>query len=103
LYWAGDSGGFICCQDAATGQIVYQERLDPRPGNIWSSPVLAAGKLYFVSQHNATYVVAARPKFELLAHNAYSDDDSRCNSSPAVSHGQIFLRTDRRLYCIGKK
>jgi outer membrane protein assembly factor BamB len=27
LYWASDSGGFICCQNAATGETVYQERL----------------------------------------------------------------------------
>ena len=28
---------------------------------------------------------------------------SRTNASPAVSNGQILLRTDRNLYCIGKK
>ena len=79
-----------------------QERLEPRPGRIWASPVLADGKLYFVSQHNGTFVVAAKPKFELLAHNVFDDDDSRTNASPAVSNGQLLLRTDRALYCIGK-
>ena len=64
--------------------------------------MLAGGNLYFVSQHNGTYVVAASPKFELVAHNVFADDDSRANASPAVSDGQIFLRTDRNLYCIGK-
>ena len=103
LYWASDSGGTICCQDAATGEDVFQVRLEPRPGQIWSSPVLAAGKLYFVSQHAGTYVVAAKPKFELLAHNVFQDDNSRTNASPAVSNGQLLLRTDRCLYCIGKK
>lgn len=103
LYWASDSGGFVCCQDAATGKTVYQERIEPRPGNIWSSPVLAGGNLYFVSQHNGTFVVAAKPKFELVAQNTFKDDDSRANASPAISNGHIFLRTDRNLYCIGKK
>lgn len=103
LYWASDSGGFICCQNAATGKTVYQERLEPRPGNIWSSPILAGGNLYFVSQHNGTFVVAAKPKFELVTLNTFQDDDSRTNASPAVSNGHIFLRTDRNLYCIGKK
>jgi outer membrane protein assembly factor BamB len=103
LYWASDNGGTICCQNAATGEDVFQTRLEPRPGLIWSSPVLAAGKLYFVSQHAGTYVVAAKPKFELVAHNIFQDDDSRANASPAVSNGQLFLRTDRNLYCIGKK
>lgn len=101
LYWAADSGGLMVCQDAATGEFVYQERLEPRPGNIWSSPVLADGKIYVVSQNQGTYVVAAQPKFELLAHNTFADDDSRTNASPAISRRQILLRTDRRLYCIG--
>ncbi|HVA49553.1 MAG TPA: hypothetical protein VNH11_24515 [Pirellulales bacterium] len=37
-----------------------------------------------------------------VAHNVFADDDSRTNASPAVSDGQIFLRTDRNLDCIGK-
>jgi hypothetical protein len=103
LYWASEGGGTVCCQNAVTGETVFQERLEPRPGNIWSSPVLADGKMYFVSQTEGTYVIAAKPKFELLAYNKFADDPSRTNASPAVSNGQIFLRTDRALYCIGKK
>ena len=103
LYWASDNGGTVCCQNAATGETVFQQRLEPNPDRIWSSPVLADGKLYIVSQQSGTYVVAARPTFEQMANNRFEDDDSRTNASPAVSNGQIFLRTDRNLYCIGKK
>jgi outer membrane protein assembly factor BamB len=103
LYWSGDSGGFVCCQDAKTGETVYQERLEKSPGRIWSSPVLAEGRLYFVSQHEGTFVVAAKPKFELLAHDVIEDDKSRTNASPAVSHGQLLIRTDRCLYCIANR
>jgi outer membrane protein assembly factor BamB len=103
LYWAGDGSGLINCQNAETGEFVFQERLEPRPGNVWSSAVLADGKLYFVSQHEGTFVVAAKPKFELLAHNKFDDDNSRTNASPAIHDGQILMRTDKRLYCIGKK
>ncbi len=101
LYWTRD-GSTACCQDPANGEMIYEERL-PGAGRIWSSPVLADGKLYYVSQENGTYVVAARPQFELLAHNVFADDNSRTNASPVVSDGQILLRTDRRLYCIGVK
>ena len=102
LYWTSD-GGTVNCQNAATGEFVYQERLTPNSGGMWASPVLADGKLYYVSQKNGTYVVAAKPKFELLAHNTFADDKSRTNASIAVSDGQLFLRTDQALYCIGKK
>jgi outer membrane protein assembly factor BamB len=100
VYWASDNGGIVHCQEATTGKFVYSERLAPVSGLIYASPVLADGKLYFVSQHNGVYVVAARPKFELLAHNVLEDDKSRANASIAVSNGQLLLRTDRYLYCI---
>ncbi len=86
------------CRDRAS-----HRQLQPGAGRIWSSPVLADDKLYYVSQHNGTYVVAAGTKFEVLAHNVFQDDDSRTNASPAVSNGQLLLRTDRNLYCIGAK
>ena len=103
LYWANDGGGIVCCQNAMTGEFVYEKRLEPNAGIIWSSGVLADGKLYYMSQRNGTYVVAAKPEYELLAHNTFADDDSRTNASPAVHNGQLLLRTDRALYCIGKK
>jgi outer membrane protein assembly factor BamB len=103
LYWASDHGGVVFCQDAATGKVVYQKRLMPDPGIIYASPVLADGKIYFVSQKKGTYVVAARPEFELLAHNVFKDDSSRTNASLAVSNGQLFIRPDQYLYCIGAR
>jgi outer membrane protein assembly factor BamB len=103
LYWASDGGGLVTCQDAATGKVVYQHRLKPDAGIIYASPVLAGGNLYVVSQHKGTYVVAAKPEFELRAHNVFADDASRTNASPAVSNGQLLLRSDQYLYCLGTR
>jgi outer membrane protein assembly factor BamB len=103
IYWASDHGGMVYCQEAATGKFVYEERLKPDSGIIYGSPVLAGGNLYYVSQEHGTYVVPAEPKFKLLAHNVFQDDNSRANASLAVSNGQLLLRTDRHLYCIGKQ
>jgi outer membrane protein assembly factor BamB len=103
LYWAGDGDGHVHCQDAATGKFVYSKRLDPPSGQIWASPVLADGKLYYVSKENGTYVVAAKPEFELISHNVIKGDKSRSNASIAVSGGQLFLRNDQYLYCIGNR
>ena len=82
--------------------MVYQERLKPASGLIYASPLLAGGKIYFVSQHKGTFVVEAAPKFKLLAHNVFADDSSRTNGSPAADGGQLLLRSDEYLYCIGK-
>jgi outer membrane protein assembly factor BamB len=44
--------------------------------------------------------VKAGPVFEVLAEN---DFDDYTLSSPAISEGQIFLRTAKYLYCIGRR
>jgi outer membrane protein assembly factor BamB len=103
LYWPSDGGGVLHCQEAATGNFVFSERLKPDAGQIWASPVLADGKLYIVSKTKGVYVVAARPKFAPLTHNVFEGDTSRSNASIAVNNGQLLLRTDQYLYCIGKR
>jgi len=100
LYWASDTRGTVYCADIETGEMVYEERLDPRPGRIYASPVAADGKLYYVSRDQGAYVLSASPRFELLAHNQIATDDSIFNGSPVVSDGQILLRSDKYLYCI---
>lgn len=102
LYWVRGGGG-VSCLNVATGKAVYRKRLEPSAGRIYASVIAADGKLYCVSQRKGTYVLAAQPKFKQLAHNVFEDDDSRTNASPIVDDGQLLLRTDRRLYCIGKK
>lgn len=102
LYWVADGSGVLHCQDAATGETI-ETRLKPDTGRVWTSPILADGKLYIVSQFGGVFVVAAQPKFELIAHNTFADDKSRSNASIAVSDGRLYFRNDQYLYCIGKK
>jgi outer membrane protein assembly factor BamB len=87
------------CLDAKTGVPLYgPQRL--RPGTYSSSPVLADGKLYISNEDGLTSVVKAGPKFELLAENALDD---YILSSPAVSDGQVFIRSAGHLWAIGKR
>ena len=102
LYWFHESGGMVNCLNAETGDPVYRERLDPRPGLVYSSVTAADGKLYATSQDNGTYVLAAKPDFELLAVNVFEDDETRCNATMVVSNNQLLLRTDKALYCLGE-
>jgi outer membrane protein assembly factor BamB len=103
IYWASDGNGVAFCQEAATGKVVYSERMNPPPGQIWASPILADGKLYYVSKENGVFVMAAEPKFRQLAHDTVGGEKIRCNASLAASDGQVFLRNDQYLYCIGKR
>ena len=59
---------------------------------------MAARQLYVTSRTGVTAVFRPDPqKIELLATN---DLGERSNATPAISDGQIFLRTDAHLYCI---
>jgi outer membrane protein assembly factor BamB len=99
LYWMHENNGIAYCAEAATGRIVYEERI--RGANqVYASPVLADGKSYYVTRSGRTYVVAARPAFELLATNDL--ERGAYNSSPAIADGRLLLRNDRHLYAIGK-
>ena len=62
--------------------------------------VLADGKIYIINEDGLTTVLKAGTKFEVLAENDLGDYTL---SSPAVSGGQVFIRTAQHLYCIGKR
>jgi len=99
LYWAHDNTGMVYCAEAATGKIVYEERVRGL-GQCYGSPVLAGEKILYPSREGTIHVLAATPKFSLLGTNPIGE---RCqfNSSPALSGNRLFLRTDRFLYCFG--
>jgi outer membrane protein assembly factor BamB len=98
LYVVNDRG-IMFCLDARTGKEIYgRERL--QSSSYSASPVLADGKIYITHEDGLTSVVRAGPKFELLAEN---DFDELTLSSPAVSDGQIFIRTEAFLYAIGQR
>jgi len=101
LYWVSDLG-LACCMNAKSGKLVYRERLSARGGGkpFYASVVLANGKLYAVSRTSGTFVLDAKPQFKQLAQNQLESDTSDFNASPAVSNGQIFLRSNKFLYCI---
>ena len=98
-FYVVNDRGIMWCLDAKTGQEIYgQQRL--KSGTYSASPVLADDKIYVTNEDGLTTVVKAGPKFEIVAENALND---YCLSSPAISDGQIFIRTAQHLYCIGKR
>lgn len=97
LLFSVKENGIALCMDAKTGEIVWQDRLD---GTYSASPVLAEGRLYCLSETGETTVIAAGREFKELARNAL--DAGRCQASPAVSNGKIYVRGTKGLFCVGK-
>jgi outer membrane protein assembly factor BamB len=69
------------------------------PGNYSASPVAADGRIYFLSEQGDTTVIEAGPNFKVLSTNSLGE---KCQASPAISQGQVFIRTEKSLYCLGK-
>ena len=86
-----------------TGELKYKKRLVPNAGKNWSSPVAADGKVYYVSLDKGTFVLAAGPVFRILANNTIETDKRRGIATPAISRGRLIMRSNKFLYCIGKK
>jgi outer membrane protein assembly factor BamB len=98
LYVVNDKG-IVSCLDARSGRVLYgPQRI--ASGTYSASPVVADGKVYVTSEEGQTTVLKAGPAFEVLAENALGDYTL---ATPAVSDGQLFIRTAKRLYCIGRK
>jgi len=101
LFWLNEQRGMAQCLEAATGKEVYSQRV-PGIGRAYASGVYADGKIYYVADDATTFVIAAKPKYELIATNKLADT-SRTNASPAVDIGRLLIRTDKHLYCLGKQ
>lgn len=111
------------CIDAKTGERIYQSRLEgptdapvaeaPRPGGFgerngpggvggqdYASPIIADGKLYYQGRFGELYVVKVGPTFEQLAVNRLTSEREDFSATPAVSNGDLFIRSSKRLYCV---
>ncbi|MCS6851852.1 MAG: PQQ-binding-like beta-propeller repeat protein [Gemmataceae bacterium] len=94
-YYLVDDNGMATCLDAATGELRWQERLG---GKFHASPVAGDGKIYFGSLEGTVTVIEASPKFNLLSRNQLGEG---IIAGLALAGGNIFVRTEKHLYCIG--
>jgi outer membrane protein assembly factor BamB len=88
--------GVATCWKGESGEIVWQERLADKTA-FSASPVFADGKIYVLSEAGETFVLAPGAAFKVLARNPLGE---KCQASPAVSRGRIYIRSDRNLFCI---
>lgn len=86
--------GVAHCFEAKSGNLLWQERL----GEHHASLVSANGLVYFLNDNGVMNVVKPGPEFGRVAQNEIGE---KTFASPAISQGQIFVRGDKHLFCIG--
>lgn len=88
--------GIASCFEASTGDRYWMERVGPHYS---ASLVSADGLIHFLSDKGVTTILRPGPTFDVVTTNDLGED---CYASPAISQGQIFLRSEKHLFAIGK-
>lgn len=93
--FVADDRGTANAFDAATGKRLWRQRL----GRQFSASLVTARDLvYFVAEDGTTHVVAPEADFKTVAENPLGESTF---ASPAIAHGQFFIRGETHLFCIG--
>jgi outer membrane protein assembly factor BamB len=103
LFWLNDKG-MAYGLDGANGNLLFEQRMNLAATGggslVYASALLAGDRVYAVTRKEGTVVMSAGQRFKLLAQNRFASDSSQFNGSPAAADGQLFLRSDRFMYCV---
>ncbi len=89
-------GGVGSCFEAATGKILWTERID---GNYSASPLFADGKIFVANQEGMVTVFPPGDTYTPLAKNQFG---ASIMASPIAIGESLILRTEAALYRIAK-
>ena len=92
------NGGILTCMDAASGNVLYRERVGA-PGPYFSSPIAANDRLIVASADGVVTVLGTGAKFGVLAKNDLGEE---IRATPAVVGGVIYIRTASGLAAFGQ-
>jgi outer membrane protein assembly factor BamB len=99
LMYVVNDNGILTVFDAKTGKEIYKARAGGTGNTFSASPWAADGKVYLLSEDGHTFVIEAGDKYVEIAKNSV---DEMSFASPALAPNTVFLRTQTKLYRIGK-
>jgi outer membrane protein assembly factor BamB len=102
LYWIDDRGTYYV-SSAKDGKLVHRSRvanMTSRDRPVYASAVAIGGRLFFQTRFDGLLVAEPGSEMKIIAQNRFASDKSMCNATPAVDRGELYLRSDSRLYCV---
>ena len=96
LLYVLTSWGAGACYDTETGELVWDHDFDY---GFYASPVIAGNYLYMLDQAGVMHIVGTGREYIEVAESALGE---RAVCTPAFSEGNIYIRTEEHLYCIGE-
>lgn len=107
LYW--HSSGIFNAANVTTGEYVYRERLSmfgkstSFPNVDYSSPVASGKYIVQFMRNGESFVIEAGKNYQEKHHNpGFEGDDSAFSGTPAISDGELFVRSYKYLYAIAQ-
>ena len=88
--------GIAHCFDAASGEIAWEERMKEHHASL----VSAEGRVYFINDFGTLRTVKPGGRYNPLAETELGE---KVFASPALSEGQIFIRGEKNLICLGSR
>ena len=93
LLWMLSTDGLATCLEASTGAPVWERDFE---ADFYSSPILAAGRLYLIGRKGEIFVLAAGREARELWRGEFGEE---CDTSPAFAGGRLYVRGRRQLFC----
>ena len=87
--------GIGTCVDHQTGKVIWRERIGG--ATYFGSPVSDGKKIFCVDADGVVRCIAATDEFQELGQ---TDLGELCRSTPAIAHGNLYLRTMTRLFAV---
>ena len=88
------------CYDLRSGKELWKERIGSK---FASTPLVSEGLAYFLSEEGETIVVKPGDKIDIVAKSKLpSETDELFRAAIVPCQGQLFIRSSKALYCIGK-
>ncbi len=100
FYVLSDLRKSLSCVNPADGSVLWSVQV-PGTQMCWGSPTGADGKIYLLNLNGDVFVMDSADG-KLLHQVAMAEGESDIRSTIAVAHGNLFIRTNGKLFCIGK-
>lgn len=96
-------GGILANYSSDNGQELWKQRIGTT-AHFFASPIAYQGLAFFLSEEGETFVVKPGDALETVARNPVRTNENELfRASIAPSNGQLFMRSDQFLYCIGTR
>ncbi len=89
------SYGVVVCHNAKTGEIYWEHEFD---NGFYASPVLVGKHVYLVDREGIMHIFEIGTEYKMIAESPLGE---RVDTSPAFADGQVFIRAEDHLFCIG--